>query len=88
VIVRQLREAREGTLHDVMISVVGALVQSGWSDREIVDLLEAHFAAPRSGSYAAVWQQIGPAIAGARRKWGITESIDELASILGVGGVR
>jgi hypothetical protein len=86
IIMRQLAEAREGTLHDTMLSVVGALVRSGWSDPEIHDLFEAHFAAPRSGIYSPVWQQIGPAILGARRKCGIAESIDDLTALLGVGG--
>jgi hypothetical protein len=86
IIVRQLAEAREGTLHDTMLSVVGALVRSGWSAREIHDLFEAHFAAPRSGIYSPVWQQIGPAILGARRKCGIAESIEDLTALLGIGG--
>jgi len=68
-IARQLREAREGELHDRLINVVAALVGAGFSDARIREVVDAYFNAPRTGPYAEVWQQVDPAIAGARRRW-------------------
>jgi hypothetical protein len=69
VVERQLREAQPGELHDTLLSVSAALVGVGYDDRQIRDIIAAHFAAPRSGPYRAVWDQVGDAIAGARRRW-------------------
>jgi hypothetical protein len=69
VIERQLREARHGELHDVLLSVTAALVGVGYNDAAIHRIVEQHFQAPRSGPYASVWKQIDDAIAGARRRW-------------------
>jgi hypothetical protein len=69
VVERQLREAQPGELHDTLLSVSAALVGVGYDDKQIHDIIEAHFAAPRTGPYRDVWEQIDDAIAGARRRW-------------------
>lgn len=69
VVERQLRHAEVGALHDTLLSVTAALVGVGYDDVEINAIVEKHFAAPRSGPYAAVWWQVDDAIAGARRRW-------------------
>jgi hypothetical protein len=69
VVERQLREAQPGELHDTLLSVSAALVGVGYDDKQIRDIIEKHFAAPRTGPYRYVWEQVGDAIAGARRRW-------------------
>lgn len=66
---RQLRGAVPGELHDTLLSVTAALVGVGYTDNDIHAIVTQHFAAPRSGPYAAVWSQLADAIAGARRRW-------------------
>jgi hypothetical protein len=69
VVERQLREARPGELHDTLLSVSAALVGVGYDDKQVRKVIEAHFAAPRTGPYRAVWDQVDDAITGARRRW-------------------
>lgn len=68
VLAAQLAAAVPGTLHNVLLSVTGALVRCGTPNDEIRAFIETHFAAPRTGTYAAVWRQVDPAIRGARRR--------------------
>jgi hypothetical protein len=69
VVERQLREAQPGELHDTLLSITAALVGVGYADAQIRKIIDAHFAAPRTGLYRCVWDQIDDAIAGARRRW-------------------
>lgn len=66
---RQLARARRGELHNTMISVVGFMVHRGYSDQAIRGFFDEHFSASRQGQYAAAWEQIDTAIAGARRRF-------------------
>jgi len=77
---QQLARATPGVLHNTLLSVVGALVWAGYPDRAIIAFVTDHFAAPRSGTYAAVWHQIRPAIIGSRRRWEV-EQVGEGADL-------
>jgi hypothetical protein len=64
----QLRSAEEGNLHNTLLSVVLALVNCGWSNRAIRAFVRKYFAAPRTGPYAEVWNQVDGVIRGARKR--------------------
>jgi hypothetical protein len=64
----QLRSAEEGDLHNTLLSVVLAMVNGGFSNRAIRAFVRKHFAAPRTGPYAEVWDQVDAAIRGARNR--------------------
>jgi len=67
-VARQLSDARPGALHNTMVSAISALVNKGLDDERILEFVKTHFNAPTGGVYAEVWDQIEPALAGARRK--------------------
>lgn len=84
----QLRAARPGELHDVLVSVTAALAwREELPEAYIKRFVESYFAAPRTGPYAAVWQQVDGAIASARAKRRVTAPRPPWADLYGLGEV-
>jgi hypothetical protein len=71
ILASQLRSAEPGELHNVMVSGTAAMVRRGFSDEVILRFFEEHFAAPRHGEYAEVWDQIPDAVESARVKFDV-----------------
>ena len=67
VLAKQLQGAEPGRFHDTMVSVVAALTVMNMRPENIHQFFRHHFAAPTNGEYAEVWQQIDPAIKGAKK---------------------
>jgi len=70
VLATQLREAVPGELHTRMVSVVASLHRLKMRRNNIHQFFNHHFAAPRTGEYAEVWEQIDQAITGAEKNYG------------------
>lgn len=68
-IARQLKNAKPGNLHNVMISAVASLVSSGMNADQVNKFIDVHFRAPKEGPYSQVWDQIYDAIEGAMEKY-------------------